>query len=270
MTSIRDINSENNSNSNSDNNSDSNSDNNSDSNSDNEDIVGKNVSLENNKYQMSEKELKEINDSKINNVGNFIMTIIFSIFTGFFNFLKSNWVFILIFGTIGFVIYYIYTNAMNFFSGFFDIFKNIKPVLDSSIDMLNTSMPLLDPSNNKINSITKPTTLDNSSGIKATDNSLEKSLKSNDKEKPQDDIENESTDGNVDDGEQDKTISHSYITSNISDKNLGNPVKGLEGYCFIGEENNIRACAPVGKNNKCMSGEIFPTMEICMNPDLRE
>ena len=44
---------------------------------------------------------------------------------------------------------------------------------------------------------------------------------------------------------------------------------GKSGYCYIGTDNGIRTCAPVGKNNECMSGDIFPTNEICMNPDLR-
>jgi len=45
---------------------------------------------------------------------------------------------------------------------------------------------------------------------------------------------------------------------------------GKKGYCFIGSENNVRVCASVGVNDKCMSGEIFPSQEICMNPRLRE
>ena len=43
-----------------------------------------------------------------------------------------------------------------------------------------------------------------------------------------------------------------------------------KGFCYIGTENGIRACAPVGVNNKCMSGDIFPSREICMDPALRE
>jgi len=45
--------------------------------------------------------------------------------------------------------------------------------------------------------------------------------------------------------------------------------KGSAGYCYIGTENGIRTCAKVGKDNVCMSGDIFSTREICMNPTLR-
>jgi len=41
------------------------------------------------------------------------------------------------------------------------------------------------------------------------------------------------------------------------------------GYCYIGKNNNIRNCAKVSSKNKCMSGDIFPTMDLCINPNLR-
>ena len=44
---------------------------------------------------------------------------------------------------------------------------------------------------------------------------------------------------------------------------------GQSGWCYIGEEKGYRTCAQVGVNDTCMSGDIFPTREICMNPSLR-
>jgi hypothetical protein len=41
------------------------------------------------------------------------------------------------------------------------------------------------------------------------------------------------------------------------------------GYCYIGEERGYRSCMRVNENDTCMSGEIFPTNEICINPSLR-
>ena len=41
------------------------------------------------------------------------------------------------------------------------------------------------------------------------------------------------------------------------------------GWCYIGEDRGFRTCAQVGVNDKCMSGEIFPSQEICINPNLR-
>jgi hypothetical protein len=41
------------------------------------------------------------------------------------------------------------------------------------------------------------------------------------------------------------------------------------GFCYIGEEKGVRSCMRVSENDKCMSGDIFPTREICINPSLR-
>lgn len=47
-------------------------------------------------------------------------------------------------------------------------------------------------------------------------------------------------------------------------------VKGKSGFCYIGEDRGFRSCIEVGENDACMSGDIFPTNEICINPSLRE
>ena len=44
---------------------------------------------------------------------------------------------------------------------------------------------------------------------------------------------------------------------------------GKAGWCYVGEEKGFRSCAEVGVNDTCMSGDIFPTQEICINPSLR-
>ena len=42
------------------------------------------------------------------------------------------------------------------------------------------------------------------------------------------------------------------------------------GWCFIGEDRGFRSCIQVNANEKCMSGDIFPSQEICINPNLRQ
>jgi len=44
---------------------------------------------------------------------------------------------------------------------------------------------------------------------------------------------------------------------------------GKSGWCYIGDDRGFRSCAQVGVNDTCMSGDIFPSQEICMNPSLR-
>lgn len=64
------------------------------------------------------------------------------------------------------------------------------------------------------------------------------------------------------------------VKNSIDKKEKSDPVP-LEtstqehGYCYIGKSNNVRNCAKVSSKNKCMSGDIFPTMDLCINPNLR-
>ena len=46
-------------------------------------------------------------------------------------------------------------------------------------------------------------------------------------------------------------------------------VKAKAGWCLIGEEKGARNCIEVGQNDQCMSGDIFPTHDVCVNPRLR-
>jgi len=77
------------------------------------------------------------------------------------------------------------------------------------------------------------------------------------------------------------------MKSNTLNRALNNPNQGLNdyeaddsssniqngapkaGWCFIGEDRGFRSCAKVGVNDTCMSGNIFPSHEICVNPSLR-
>ena len=41
------------------------------------------------------------------------------------------------------------------------------------------------------------------------------------------------------------------------------------GYCYIGEDRGFRSCIKVNENDDCISGQIFPTKDICIHPSLR-
>lgn len=44
---------------------------------------------------------------------------------------------------------------------------------------------------------------------------------------------------------------------------------GKSGWCYIGEDQGIRTCSEIGVNDVCMSGNVFPTQSVCINPNLR-
>ena len=60
-------------------------------------------------------------------------------------------------------------------------------------------------------------------------------------------------------------------TSPIADESSSNIQKPISktGWCYIGEEKGFRSCIEVGANDRCMSGNIFPSQDICINPSLR-
>ena len=45
---------------------------------------------------------------------------------------------------------------------------------------------------------------------------------------------------------------------------------GKAGWCFVGEDRGFRSCVEVGINDDCVSGDVFPSRDICVNPTLRE
>ena len=44
---------------------------------------------------------------------------------------------------------------------------------------------------------------------------------------------------------------------------------GKGGWCYIGEDRGFRSCAEVNSSDQCMSGEIFPSKDLCIHPNLR-
>ena len=46
--------------------------------------------------------------------------------------------------------------------------------------------------------------------------------------------------------------------------------KPKKGWCYIGTDRTFRSCIKVKDSDECLSGKIFPTQAICINPSLRE
>jgi hypothetical protein len=59
----------------------------------------------------------------------------------------------------------------------------------------------------------------------------------------------------------------SYIES-AGDNNIQERHK--PGYCYIGTDRGYRSCIKVNSADQCESKKIFPSMDICINPSLRQ
>ena len=44
---------------------------------------------------------------------------------------------------------------------------------------------------------------------------------------------------------------------------------GNKTFCYIGSENGNRRCVETSKDDVCESGKVFPTMDVCINPYLK-
>lgn len=44
------------------------------------------------------------------------------------------------------------------------------------------------------------------------------------------------------------------------------PASSKNQWCLVGEYNGARGCIAVGEQDKCMSGQLFPTQQMCLNP----
>ena len=62
----------------------------------------------------------------------------------------------------------------------------------------------------------------------------------------------------------------SYHADEASSSIQASKSSSKSGWCYIGEDRGFRSCIQVGASDKCMSGSIFPTQEICVNPNLRQ
>lgn len=67
------------------------------------------------------------------------------------------------------------------------------------------------------------------------------------------------TDNNKDDVEDDDT----------DDDDSDIDVTSKSGYCFVGKSKNKRYCSKLDSKSQCMSGDIYPTLEKCINPNLK-
>ena len=60
------------------------------------------------------------------------------------------------------------------------------------------------------------------------------------------------------------------VPDDAGSRTQSSKASGKAGYCYIGEDRGFRSCIKVNQADMCMSGDIFPSREICVNPSLRE
>ena len=55
-------------------------------------------------------------------------------------------------------------------------------------------------------------------------------------------------------------------STDYSNPIMNQPSTKKAGWCLVGEYQGRRGCIEINDYDKCLSGEVFPSQEICMNP----
>ena len=62
---------------------------------------------------------------------------------------------------------------------------------------------------------------------------------------------------------------HNVPDSDTAESPIQKPITSNKaGWCLVGEYKGKRGCIEVGDRDKCMSGQIFPSQQICLNPTM--
>ena len=144
----------------------------------------------------------------------------------------------------------------------FNLFSHLGNLIDNIRDFIS---PITNIIGNKTGKALETTTLNTAQGIKGignvTGNIIESGV----------DIVKHDLDGPKNDTTQisDPLIVDEDPEPDTTDSVIQTTPKTGTGYCYVGEDRGIRSCVKINKNHKCMSGDIFPTREICINPKLR-
>jgi hypothetical protein len=139
--------------------------------------------------------------------------------------------------------------------------ETIKQTVDSVVTGAKSSLNTADVSiDNAVNII------ESSVGIKKNNNDINNNNK-NDYEDSEEEIKDNDVEINLNKLNT-KLLKKPQFNIPEPDSTSNN-IKKKAGYCYIGEDRGFRSCAKVSQHDTCMSGDIFPTRDICINPNLR-
>ena len=144
----------------------------------------------------------------------------------------------------------------------FNLFTHLGNLTDNIKDFLS---PITKIIGEKTGKVLETTTLNTALGIKSIGN-----VSGNLIESGVDVVKND-LDGEKHDTTQisDPLLVDEDPEPDTTDSVIQTTPKTGSGYCYVGEDRGIRSCVKINKKHKCMSGDIFPTREICINPNLR-
>jgi len=150
----------------------------------------------------------------------------------------------------------IFSSIINMFSGIFG--NTVGQVVDVSAEgakaVVNTGAGAADAGLTGIQQITPNKASSSVSSVPVTKNQP-------------DVMSNNSLNKALNTSQSSQSPNNDYQADEASSNIQSGPPKS--GWCYIGEDRGFRTCAEVGPNDKCISGDIFPSQDLCVNPTLR-
>lgn len=68
---------------------------------------------------------------------------------------------------------------------------------------------------------------------------------------------------------QEDTTKKSEPKPDVSENTIQKPITSNKyNWCLVGEYQNKRGCVPITESDKCLSGQVFPTQKMCLNPNV--
>ena len=193
--------------------------------------------------------------------------------------LKTYAIFLILFVFVLFLLRYLlnYTilgqNIKNSVSNFFynievggkKIFENIKEVKNFKKDMIketkNTLQELENAVNKNVRSVSK--------NLKNKNLVNKKLLQSKKLLESKKQLESKKLLKNKQNNEQEepKRVLKREIEADKSTNTI--QTRSKTGFCYVGNDRGYRSCMEIDQMDKCVSNQIFPTRELCINPTLR-
>ncbi len=150
----------------------------------------------------------------------------------------------------------VFSPIINMFSGIFG--DTVGQVVDVSAEgakaVVNTSAGAVDAGLTGVQQITPNKASSSVSSVPVTKNQP-------------DIMSNNSLNKALNTSQSSQNPNNDYQADEASSNIQSGPPKS--GWCYIGEDRGFRTCAEVGPNDKCISGDIFPSQDLCVNPSLR-
>ncbi len=150
----------------------------------------------------------------------------------------------------------VFGSIINMFSGLFG--DTVGQVVDVSAEgakaVVNTTAGVVDAGLSEVQQITPNKASSSVSSVPVTKNQSDL-------------MSNNSLNKALNTSKSSQSPNNEYQADEASSSIQSGPPKS--GWCYIGEDRGFRTCAEVGPNDKCISGDIFPSQDLCVNPSLR-